>query len=488
MEMPVLWVASSDLTDPTPFLARGHALLTTGRQLGPVDEVSDAEAFAYVDRLRRRGVPALGFGVRVVHSAVPQALIEACQFYGMPLFAVPYRVPFIAVIRNAAELIDASGHRRGAWALAAARAISLAALRPQSLEAVLGELYRRLGRPVLLIDALGRVQLARGIDRGEAMDVAQAEAAAILARGRRSSATITVPVPTGPVVLSMQTIGRDGELRAVLVLGGEHRVDSAEQTVVTTAVALAGLALEQGREARRLRGWLRAAVWRSLERGDPVFARRIMRAAGVRVPGEPFRVAVWLGGPTDELIGQLENAYEGGEALAFTVIGDDIVACVPADRCIPLVRSLHTSMQAGVSEPVSLPRLGVATDRARRLAARAEPGEAVVLDEVGAEGGLLTLLVGPDAEDLARANLQPLMDHDLAHGTALVGALAAWLAANGNVEAAARRAGLHRHTLRDRVTRAGHVLGRDLDSADTRADLWLSLRTVGVADADTLEL
>ena len=53
----------------------------------------------------------------------------------MPLFEVPYRTPFIAVARANAEAIAAQAYARRSWALAAQRAIALAALRPDGLGA-----------------------------------------------------------------------------------------------------------------------------------------------------------------------------------------------------------------------------------------------------------------------------------------------------------------------------------------------------------------
>ena len=35
---------------------------------------------------------------------------------------------------------------------------------------------------------------------------------------------------------------------------------------------------------------------------------------------------------------------------------------------------------------------------------------------------------------------------------------------------------MHRHTLRNRMQRVEQLLGRELDSPDLRAELWLALR------------
>ncbi len=104
LDRPLRWVHSSDLSDPTPFLADDLALLTTGTQFaqrGPAHQIE------YVARLARRGVTALGFGTDVALPEIPRALRQACADTGIPLFEVPYGTPFIAIARAHAELIAA---------------------------------------------------------------------------------------------------------------------------------------------------------------------------------------------------------------------------------------------------------------------------------------------------------------------------------------------------------------------------------------------
>jgi purine catabolism regulator len=60
-----------------------------------------------------------------------------------------------------------------------------------------------------------------------------------------------------------------------------------------------------------------------------------------------------------------------------------------------------------------------------------------------------------------------------------VNSVRVWLSHHGQWEPAAAQLGVHRHTLRKRIRRAGELLDRDLDSPGTRAELWLALHSAG---------
>ena len=132
LDAVVAWVHSSDLPDPTPFLSDGVVLLTTGTQFGAAgSEATTAQYEAYVSRLREHSVAALGFGTDVVREGTPDALVDACRTRGLPLFEVPYRTPFIAIARLAADITAEDAYARNNWALAAQRAMSSPVSRPR---------------------------------------------------------------------------------------------------------------------------------------------------------------------------------------------------------------------------------------------------------------------------------------------------------------------------------------------------------------------
>jgi len=77
--------------------------------------------------------------------------------------------------------------------------------------------------------------------------------------------------------------------------------------------------------------------------------------------------------------------------------------------------------------------------------------------------------------------LQPLHEHDAQGSDDLIGTLSTWLGSDAVAEAAATRLGIHRHTVRARLKRAGELLDRDLDSFAARAEVFHALQSIGRA-------
>ena len=255
----------------------GHAVRGPRRRPRCVPRLRAADS-------RARGVVGLGFGTEVVRDGIPPALAEACRDERMPLFEVPYRTPFIAVARANAEAIAAQAYARRSWALAAQRAIALAALRPDGLGATLAELARQLDTWVGMFDAAGelvREHPVDGLDPASGVDL-RAEVDAVLRRGARAGSALRL----GDTPFTLQTLGRGGHLRGVIAIAAGD-LDQEGRGVVTAVIAMAGLALEQHQGLSRARGALRAGLVQSLLTGDPALARRIARDLWGPLPPRP---------------------------------------------------------------------------------------------------------------------------------------------------------------------------------------------------------
>src|SRR5689334_8496244 len=94
LDVPVQWVHTTELADPSRYLQGGEVILTTGvwRAAGVTSE-------RFVAPLAGSRVAALGYGLPEPDAVVPDDLIAACRARGLPLFAVPFEMPFIAVSR-----------------------------------------------------------------------------------------------------------------------------------------------------------------------------------------------------------------------------------------------------------------------------------------------------------------------------------------------------------------------------------------------------
>ncbi|WP_460774441.1 PucR family transcriptional regulator [Microbacterium sp. GXF7504] len=467
-------VHSSDLADPTPFLSEDLVLLTTGTQFLDADAAAYDE---YVARLRVRGVAGLGFGTEVVREGVPDGLVDACRAAGIPLFEVPYRTPFIAVARANAQALAAQEFARRSWALDAQRALSLAALRDDGLEATLDELSRRLDAWVGLFDAAGSLahQHPAGAFGAPALAELETEVGQVLARGTRAGAATSA---AGHRV-QLQTLGRGGHLRGVLAVGAGD-LDPEARGVVTMVVAMAGLALEQRRSLLRARGSLRAGLAASLLEGDPSTARRVAHEMWGGLPAAPVRVGLTDAAAVhrEDVTEWLETRAEGrGSHLFFGRTEAGLLFVVSRTGVDVLRRAADRfGLTIGLSDPVGYADLAGAAGQARIARDHGAPG----LNEFARTGdGLVLALAGENARVLARAELAPLQDHDAAHHSDLVRTLRTWLANDASHERAAQALGVHRHTLRARLATAERVLGTDLTVFSERARLWLALTILG---------
>ncbi|MEJ1154974.1 PucR family transcriptional regulator [Microbacterium marmarense] len=473
LDRAVRWVHNSDLADPTPFLSEGVVLLTTGTQFAEgVD--SDADVHAYVSRLKERGVVGLGFGTEVVRDGIPPQLIDACRATQTPLFEVPYRTPFIAVARANAEAIAAASYARRSWALAAQRAIALAALRADGLGATVAELARQLDTWVGLFDAAGelsREHPAGGLAATTA-DSLRSEVIAVLHRGARAGSSL----PIGDTAFSLQTLGRGGHLRGVIAIAAGD-LDQEGRRLVTSVIAMAGLALEQQQGLSKARNSLRAGLAQSLLGDDPSLARRISKDLWGPLPAAPVVVAITdlASARVDAVSERLElRAEERRGSVFFGRTDDGLVVVVPADDRSPIVEVAELfSLRVGVSEPTTYERVSSAIGQALLARDRGLTGVSNFADV--AHGGVFSALTD-DARTLALAELAPLSEYDAENGTELVVMLRTWLDNDCSHEASARALGVHRHTVRTRLALAEKLLGRDLSSFAIRAELWASLR------------
>ena len=473
VDRPVSWVHVSELADPTPFLEGGELLLTTGLAL------RGEAAHAYVARLARAGVVGLGLGTGLGVDAVPADLVDAAEGAGLALLEVPHRTPFIALSRNVSAALAADEYAALARAATAQQELTRAALAPGSPAPLLQRLARQVGGWVLLLDTAGAVLEAVPAAAAGHADGLRPELDRLRSVRAPASAALSAP---GETVL-LQSLGTERRTRGFLAVGRPGPVHAADRSVVNAAVGLLTLRLEQSRGLDSAMAALRAALLRMLLAGEEAAVGEAVAALGERLPAEPLQVLVVLGavGQRAAVVDVAADAAAATGSPSFSAELDDaLVLLVAADGPLPgRLRTLPERVPqtaVGVAGPVPWGRLADGVRQARQAAehSRARGGGVAGFAELAGRG--LPALLDPAAtRAFADALLAPLVAADRAGAGDLVGSLRAWLAHHGQWEPAAAALGVHRHTLRKRMRRAGDLLGRDLDEPGTRAELWLAL-------------
>jgi purine catabolism regulator len=422
LEVPVRWVAVSELSDPTPFLEGAELVLTTGMRL---DDPS-----SYVSRLAARGVAGLGFGVGLGHASVPAALISAASSSGLPLLEVPRPTPFVAIGKAVSMMLAAEQYEDVTRAFQAQRELTRAALRGS--EAVVARLATELRGWVLLLDSSGEIRQASPRS-------ARSHAPSIAAELGRLQSAASLALP-GPIVV--QPVGLGRRPRGYLVVGTSEPLQPVAHTIVGAAVSLLTLQHEVPRNERELR----AALAGLLLGETPAFPARLVRV----ISGGAGVLDALESDPLGERCLALPRP-DGCLVIVPDSLVDEVVGVLPAPLGIGGVASLD---EVGRSLREASQAFAMARGRIQRY--EDLPGQ-----------GLLHLIDPQVSRGYAEALLAPL-------DTSLRDSLRAYLAANGQGDPAAKTLGIHRHTLRARMKKAAELLGRDLDEPGVRAELWFA--------------
>ncbi|MGG7571171.1 PucR family transcriptional regulator [Streptomyces sp. BP-8] len=528
LDVPVRWAHASELIDPVPYMEGGELLLITALKL----DAEDAEATRrYVRRVAEAGVVGLGFAVGVNYEQVPQPLVEAAREQGLPLLGVPRRTPFIAISKAVSAAVAADQYRAVTAGFEAQRELTRAALSAEGPAELLARLAAHLNGWAALYDASGAVVAA-------APDWAARRAARLAddvsrLRGRPAPASSVVSDTDGDDRVELQSLGTGRRARGVLAVGTGAPLGTAERYAVHSAVALLTLTTERSRALQDAEQRLGAAVLKMLLAGEPDHARAVAGRLYGGLLDAPFRMVVaepvaaddqpspgagaaaGSAGVLDALADAMDSAAaRTGEAVLAVPDGDRLIVLVAdggaaADACAAYAAEAEAEARAGaqarpggrpgraeavhggagVAVGLSAPTGPTAAANAYRQAEQAlsvarRRGRALVEHEDVAAGSVLPLLADDAVRAFADGLLRALREHDATGRGDLVESLRAWLARHGQWDAAAADLGVHRHTLRYRMRRVEEILGRSLDDADVRMELWLALKATSAPQGE----
>ncbi|MCC9203903.1 PucR family transcriptional regulator [Arthrobacter sp. zg-Y769] len=435
---PIQWVAVTELEDPSPFLGGDEVVLTTGLR-----HRNGTEQRSFVQSVQRAGALGIGFGTGLSHDSVPAPLLAEADRLGVPVFEVPYGTPFMALGKLVADSLSAQHVAQLHQLLSAHR--------------VLAEvLLSNKGLPRLLAELSGLVQADVALFQYGALVCATSEPEASWRR---------IPVPTGM---------RD---RCTLAVAQP----SVQPDVITYAQSLIGVELNN--QASR-RASSRAAAGQLL--GDVVDGRFVGLDAALRLQAGGFKTDVQQAVVLVEAAsGQIRSLPSlplpaGFDGVPTAVHDSRLAVVVPAAAASGLAGRLSDYLfGAGLTAKVGIG--GSYTEAAGLRWSYYEAREALrngaAVNEPNRLNLTSLLMASRDVPlaDLAAEALDPLVAFDSKHGAHLIPTLDAYLLHNGSVAAVAGDLGLHRNTVRYRLTQIAELTGYDPAVTADRVHLYLAL-------------
>jgi purine catabolism regulator len=494
----------SELADPTGWLRGGELLMTTGMRL----HRTQAAARAYFEAVRAAGVAgvALGLGADLTYRSAPNALVRAANECGLPLIEVPEATPFIAITKAVFGRLAEQQYAEVLRASVVQRDLTAAALRPDGTAALAAVFARSTGNWVVVTDTAGSPITAHPPEAAHHLGRLAPELDRLRSRGVHASASLS----TEQEHIGVQALGAD-RLLGFLVYGGPGQAHAYERMVTSAAVSLLSIVAERQRAGLDVHRRQQSRVLRKLLAAPTSEAHAAALLSELGIGEGLVRVAVAR--PRDTAVHHV-LADQVSDALAKTI--PDAVVFAEDGSAIVLIPDANPDAIPGAisganpdaesrpsqsdADPARTALITATRGAFLGIGARTSPGNAarslqqarLALRTGQRRGqrvsdattlGIASLLLGFGDVGALRAYADGVLSAlDTAdHGGDLTRSVRAFLDANGAWEVAAAHMGVHRHTMRHRVERAERVMGRRLDDARERVELWLAFEARDLA-------
>lgn len=502
LDRQVRWLHVSELPDISSMLRGGELILTTGIALPD----SSARLREYVDALAL--VPASGLLIETTRtlSAVPDALVRACERAHLPLVQLRKEVPFVRVTEAVhAEIVQEGFHALNVTRRAHEVFTALCIAGADATE-IVAETAKMATASVVFEDLLHRVI---------AFHPYNVAAEDLLANWTSRSRSVHTRQPTefdATQGWSVTMVEAQGNVFGRLVIIDDRAHFSAQQAMIAERAAIA-LTL-----TRLLAG--SSEVLEDRSHTDLLTDIRKRRFANEH---EIHARTAALGVPTEKMalvaiaVRRVDNATlpfrseRDARAVASLIrsCGIRTLASTASDFTIDvllplsteqdkeevigaLARALHQKSRhrvlVGVGSLVrSLRDVARSSSEARQvLAAGVALGhqrDYYELPDVQLRGLLYTLADDPRLQSFAERMLGPLLEYDARQGTDLVAALEVYLCCRGNKSVAAAAAHMSRQAFYHRLATIERILAVDLESAEVCTSLHAAVMTMAVTRA-----
>jgi purine catabolism regulator len=491
LDRAMSWVHVVDHRDMEDSLAHNELLLTSGIALAG-DEELQHEIFEIMHRRNSAGL-VVALGVYV--AELPERMLQQADRLSIPLIGIPWAVNFGDITRSLlTRLVEANYHFMES-SQRLNRELLDVVLRRGDLKTVCQRMERTLGCAVHIYnEALQPVAEGDAREaRGEALDASKIRAAlAGVLQLPSSEAARTRTILSGDRTVGIAVpINVGARHRGWLVLDSQDRSnDRIFALTGEVGATIAALIITHEDEIERIAQRQNDGRLYDVLDGKLLAHSDAVSELGLK-SGEPVTVAIIdiTVGDTNDALGIARNTLKKFvEVHVMAARGRSLVGLVQRPR--GRQSNWPQKLADALAEGGYMPRLAhgasltnhadIAADYTTvrdtlRLAHVLRPDETVVRTEQMTVLSLAMRNLG-SATSLAQVcpSILKLQEHDRSLHGSLVAALGCLLDVDGNVSLAARKLGIHRHTMLYRMNRISEILNVELNAA-TRLELRLQL-------------
>lgn len=468
----VEWVHICDLPDPWNWMGEKQVMLTNGQS---IPELPQQQVEVLV-KLRDAGVAACGVGDAMGAAPFTAEALHTAQHIGLPLFAVPFPLPFAAVAKTVA---DAASVERGRRLHTTSRLYDLLGAgdhAPLLTDQFLRSVADLIGFDVALIDGICAHPWSDHLDEPAWLDgiapisrPGEEGGIATLWKTREAEVLQALPVRTAP-----------GCTALFRPRAGEHH----DTSVLLHAASVLGTIvshfhLDGVLRNRRLVEYVDRILNERSQLGgpNPFWLRELGYTAET-----PSRGAVLTGGTAEQRDNIVQRLQRHGVPLAATMRAGQLLLVIHETgvengrNSVEMLRHVQDhEVRIGVGTVV--PATDIVTSLQQAM-------WALELSAPDQTSGVVPFAPGKDwfgfqnprqGEAFCERVLGSLLTGDAAHRE-LLSTLQTYLEQDRSPQKTSKALHLHRQTVNQRLKRVEALLGRELRSTETVTEIWIALR------------